>query len=94
MASYSLQFRKSVAEDLRSIANEDVARILQRIKLLALEPRPAGSEKLSAQSKCRIRQGIYRIIYEIRDSELVVLIVKPVHRKTSMKAAKNLPIGI
>ena len=94
MASYSLQFGKSVAEDLRSITNEDVARILQRIKLLALEPRPAGSEKLSAQSKCRIRQGIYRIIYEIRDSELVVLIVKPGHRKTSMKAAKNLPIGI
>ncbi len=94
MASYSLQFGKSVAEDLRSIANEDVARILQRIKLLALEPRPAGSEKLSDQSKCRIRQGIYRIIYEIRDSELVVLIVKPGHRKTSMKAAKNLPIGI
>tara|TARA_B100001964_G_scaffold243619_1_gene322122 strand:+ start:2937 stop:3221 length:285 start_codon:yes stop_codon:yes gene_type:complete len=94
MASYSLQFGKSVAEDLRSIANEDVTRILQRIKLLALEPRPAGSEKLSAQSKCRIRQGIYRIIYEIRDSELVVLIVKPGHRKTSMKAAKNLPIGI
>lgn len=94
MASYSLQFRKSVAEDLRSIANEDVARILQRIGLLALEPRLAGSEKLSAQSKYRIRQGIYRIIYEIRDSELVVLIVKAVIEKTAMKAAKNLLIGI
>ncbi|MCH8134994.1 MAG: type II toxin-antitoxin system RelE/ParE family toxin [Proteobacteria bacterium] len=81
MASYSLQFRKSVAKDLRSIPNKDVVKILQRIELLAIDPRPAGSEKLSAQSKYRIRQGVYRIIYEIKDSELVVLIVKAGHRK-------------
>jgi len=81
MASYSLQFRKSVAKDLRSIPHKDVVKILQRIKLLAIDPRPAGSEKLSAQSKYRIRQGVYRIIYEIKDSELVVLIVKAGHRK-------------
>ena len=70
-----------MAKDLRSIPNKDVVKILQRIGLLAIDPRPAGSEKLSAQSKYRIRQGVYRIIYEIKDSELVVLIVKAGHRK-------------
>ena len=70
-----------MAKDLRSIPHKDVVKILQRIKLLAIDPRPAGSEKLSAQSKYRIRQGVYRIIYEIKDSELVVLIVKAGHRK-------------
>ena len=70
-----------MAKDLRSIPHKDVVKILQRIKLLAIDPRPAGSEKLSAQSKYRIRQGVYRIIYEIKDSELVALIVKAGHRK-------------
>ncbi len=70
-----------MAKDLRSIPHKDVVKILQRIELLAIDPRPAGSEKLSAQSKYRIRQGVYRIIYEIKDSELVVLIVKAGHRK-------------
>lgn len=70
-----------MAKDLRSIPHKDVVKILQRIKLLAIDPRPAGSEELSAQSKYRIRQGVYRIIYEIKDSELVVLIVKAGHRK-------------
>ena len=71
-----------MAKDLRSIPHKDVVKILQRIELLAIDPRPAGSEKLSAQSKYRIRQGVYRIIYEIKDSELVVLIVKAGHRKS------------
>ena len=70
-----------MAKDLRSIPHKDVVKILQRIELLAIDPRPEGSEKLSAQSKYRIRQGVYRIIYEIKDSELVVLIVKAGHRK-------------
>lgn len=70
-----------MAKDLRSIPHKDVVKILQRIELLAIDPRPAGSEKLSAQSKYRIRQGVYRIIYEIKDSELVVLIVKAGHRR-------------
>ncbi len=76
MASYSLQFRKSVAKDLLSIPNQHVARILERIQALVEQPRPAGSEKLASQNKYRIRQGGYRIIYEIRDRELIVVVVK------------------
>jgi mRNA interferase RelE/StbE len=81
MASYELVFRKSVAKDLRAFPKKDVKRILQRISSLALDPRPAGCEKLSGQERYRIRQGAYRIIYEIVDATLVVLVVKVGHRR-------------
>ena len=80
MASYSLAFKKSVAKDLRSIPNKDVKRILNRIKLLQENPRADGCVKLSNQEKYRVRQGIYRIIYEIQDAELIILVVKIAHR--------------
>lgn len=81
MASYRLVFKKSVAKDLRPIPNKDVARILQRMKGLQENPRPVGSEKLSGQERYRIRQGVYRIIYEVEDQVLVVTVVKVGHRK-------------
>ncbi|WP_442915659.1 type II toxin-antitoxin system RelE family toxin [Marinobacter sp. C2H3] len=81
MASYKLAFRKSVSKDLRPIPNMDVARILDRIQSLAEDPRPPGSEKLSGQERYRIRQGVYRIIYEIADDLLIVTVVKVAHRR-------------
>lgn len=80
MASYELQFRKSVAKDLRAFPKEDVKRIMQRIRALASDPRPVGCEKLSGQERYRVRQGSYRIIYEIEDERLIVLVVKIGHR--------------
>ncbi|MEE9232485.1 MAG: type II toxin-antitoxin system RelE/ParE family toxin [Nitrospirales bacterium] len=81
MASYRLTFKKSVTKDFRSISKNDVARILKRIEALADDPRPVGSEKLSGQERFRVRQGVYRIIYEIRDEELVIIVVKVGHRR-------------
>ena len=81
MASYRLAFRKSVAKDLRPIPNRDVARILKRIEALADDPRPPDSQKLSGQERYRVRQGVYRIVYEIVDDELVVTVVKIGHRR-------------
>ena len=81
MASYELRFRKSVAKDLRAFPNKDVKRILQRIAALADNPRPAGCEKLSGLERYRVRQGLYRIIYEIEDDRLIVLVVAVGHRR-------------
>lgn len=81
MANYKLVFRKSVSKDFRSIPNKDVTRILQRIEELQEEPRPIGSEKLSGQERYRIRQGVYRIIYEVADELLIVTVVKVGHWK-------------
>jgi mRNA interferase RelE/StbE len=81
MASYDLVFKKSVAKDLRDLPKQDVKRIMQRISSLADDPRPTGCEKLSSLERYRVRQGSYRIIYEIKDDRLVVLIVKVGHRR-------------
>lgn len=87
MASYELAFRKSVAKDLRAFPQHDVKRILQRIRSLADDPRPAGCEKLSGLERYRVRQGAYRIIYEIEDRQLTVLIVKVGHRRDVNRSA-------
>ena len=80
MASYSLAFKKSVAKDLRSIPTKDVKRILNRINSLRDNPRAEGCVKLSNQERYRVRQGVYRIVYEIQDTELIILVVKVAHR--------------
>jgi mRNA interferase RelE/StbE len=81
MASYELVVKKSVAKDLREFPKADVKRILQRIRSLADDPRPPGCEKLSGQERYRLRQGAYRIVYEIDDKILIVLVVKVAHRR-------------
>ena len=81
MGSFEVIFKQSVAKDLRQIPKKDVARILKRIDALKAEPRPSGVEKLSGQEKYRIRQGVYRILYEIRNDELIVVVVKVGHRR-------------
>ena len=81
MAGYRIVFRKSVAKDLRRIPPQDVGKVLRRISALADDPRPAGAEKLSTQERYRARQGVYRILYEIADEQLIVTVVKIGHRR-------------
>jgi len=81
MERYRLLFKKSVARDLRAIPKKDVRQILKRIETLALNPRPDGCEKLTDQERYRVRQGSYRIIYEVQDDAFLVVVVKVGHRK-------------
>jgi len=95
MARYSLQFKRSVTKDLRSLPTRnrtkrseasrkhrlieplpDVQRVLKRIESLVEDPRPTGCEKLVDREIYRVRQGRYRILYEILDDVLVVLVIK------------------
>lgn len=85
MAKYKITFKKSVVKDLRSIPNQDVERILERIDKLADDPRADGCIKLSGHENYRVRLGLYRVIYEIRDDVLVVNIVKVGHRSSVYK---------
>ena len=74
---------KSAARELETIAGKkDRDRITQRILALAENPRPPGVEKLSGTSeKYRVRQGDFRILYEIQDDVLTVYIVRIGDRK-------------
>ncbi len=81
MEKYKLVFKQSVSKDLRALPKRDIARILKYIQSLAQEPRPQGCEKLSGQDRYRVRQGVYRIIYEIHGEVLAVVVVKIGHRR-------------
>jgi mRNA interferase RelE/StbE len=80
MARYEVQFKPSVSKDLRGGPPADIARIFERIEGLRADPRPPGVEKLSAQERYRLRQGVYRIIYSVDDARLIVEVVKVGHR--------------
>jgi len=56
-------------------------RVTERIRGLAQNPRPSGSEKLSGQDRYRIRQGDYRIVYAVDDETRTVEVVKIGHRR-------------
>ena len=81
MGRYRIVFRKSVARDMRRIPDRDLRRILATIDSLSEDPRPAGTEKLSGQERYRVCQGDYRIIYEIHDEVLLVLVIRVDHRR-------------
>ena len=81
MASYSLEIKRSAAKELAQVPPKDRGRIVARIQALAEDPRPVGAEKLSGQERYRIRQGDYRILYEIEDQVLRIMVVKIGHRR-------------
>ena len=77
MARYSLRIKKSARKELESIATRaDRRRIVKRILALADDPTPRGSKKLTGLEHYRIRQGRYRILYTIRNTELVVYVIE------------------
>lgn len=81
MARYDLVLRPSVSRDVKGIPQQVLKRILERIEALRDDPRPPGAVKLSSMEYYRVRQGTYRIVYEIRDTVLVVILVKIGHRR-------------
>jgi len=85
MARYEVRFRRSVSKDLAPVPKRDVQRIVAAIVALADDPRPAQSRKLSGSEKYRLRCGVYRVLYEIRDDVLVVCVVKVAHRKDAYR---------
>jgi mRNA interferase RelE/StbE len=62
--------------------NRIQARIRARVDALAINPRPAGAKKAKSRDElwC-IRVGDYRIVYEIRDRVLLVLVLRAAHRR-------------
>jgi mRNA interferase RelE/StbE len=85
VASYKVLIKPSAAKELETLPRKDRRRITTKIQSLADNPRPPGCQKLSGQEKYRVRQGNYRIVYEIQDKELIVLVVKVGDRKDIYK---------
>ena len=79
--SYHIVIKKSAAKEIEGLPKKDRLRVIERIRSLAQDPRPPGCKKLSKQEKYRVRQGRYRILYQIEDGELLIMVVKVAHRK-------------
>jgi mRNA interferase RelE/StbE len=80
--AYSILLAPPAERQLRALAESVQKRIVKRLKSLRENPRPQGVKKLAGEDDLyRIREGDYRIIYMIRDKELIVLVVKIGDRK-------------
>jgi mRNA interferase RelE/StbE len=88
VGKYRVLIKPSARKELLAVpTKKDRQRLVRRIRLLGEDPRPAGCQKLAGGGdRCRVRQGQYRIVYEIRDAELVVLVVKLGHRRDVYRA--------
>jgi mRNA interferase RelE/StbE len=81
VGSYRLEVKRTAAKEIADLPKADCRRVVAKIQLLARDPRPHGCEKLSGAEKYRVRQGDYRILYEIDDSTKSVTVVKIGHRR-------------
>ncbi|MGJ9425951.1 type II toxin-antitoxin system RelE/ParE family toxin [Nesterenkonia halotolerans] len=82
MPLYSITYKPSAAKAFRKVHPSDRLRIKEAIEQLAQNPRPPGYIQLSGGAgECRIRVGQYRVVYDIEDDELVVLVLRVGHRR-------------
>jgi mRNA interferase RelE/StbE len=80
--SYRIEVAPSAVRQLRKLDRVAQRRVQGAIELLAGEPRPNGARKLvGGDGAWRVRTGVYRIVYEIRDNVLLVLVVAVGHRR-------------
>jgi mRNA interferase RelE/StbE len=80
--AYKLLYKQSVEKDLRKIPKVIRTAIVRKIKTLATSPHPASSVKLQGSKDLyRMRHADYRIIYQIYNKTVTILIVKVGHRK-------------
>ncbi len=81
MASYRLLIKPSAVKELESLPQKDRRRVVRRVQALATEPRPPGAEKLKGIELYRVRQGDYRVLYEVVDSSETVTVIKIGNRR-------------
>ena len=80
--TYRVEVAAAAARQLRQLDRSGQRRVQAAIELLADEPRPSGAKKLvGGNGEWRVRTGDYRIVYEIHDNVLVVLVIAVGHRR-------------
>lgn len=80
--TYRVEVAPSAFRQLRKLDRAALRRVQAAIELLAEEPRPSGAKKLvGGDGEWRVRTGDYRIVYEINDGVLLVLVLAVGHRR-------------
>jgi mRNA interferase RelE/StbE len=80
--AYAILFQPDARRELASLQRVYQRRVVATIESLTNNPRPHGCAKMSGfQDIWRIRVGAFRIIYRIRDRQLVVEVIRIGHRR-------------
>jgi mRNA interferase RelE/StbE len=86
VATYSVVIKRSAQKEIRNLPTKRLRqRVVAVIRALADDPRPPGCLKLTGADKYRLRTGRYRILYTIRDDEVIVTIVRVAHRSDAYR---------
>ena len=79
---YNIEIAPAAERAIKKLSAEVKKRIIKALLKLGVEARPPGVKKLSGEEDLyRVRVGDYRVVYQIRDNELVVLVLRVAHRK-------------
>jgi mRNA interferase RelE/StbE len=78
---YKVELRRNARKALDKIQPQERTRILSALLELEHNPRPRGVEKITASVLWRIREGDYRIVFDIDDSKKIITIVRIGHRR-------------
>jgi mRNA interferase RelE/StbE len=83
---YELIIKPTAEKSLDKLPHPIRRRIVDALKELRENPRPAGAAKLvGGENFWRIRIGNYRVVYEIHDKQLIVLVLRVAHRKDAYR---------
>ena len=86
---YSVRIKRSAARELQRVPIAERSRVLEAIDGLADNPFAGSSLKGTLRGIRRLRSGSYRILYELQESTLVVLVVRIAHRREAYRR----PVG-
>lgn len=82
MSRYTINFTRAAVKELNKLDKPLRRRILAAITFLEEDSRPDGVKKLAGDDNAwRIRIGDYRVLYEIHDGQLLVVIFRAAHRR-------------
>jgi len=90
MNQYTVVFTRTAERQIEHLSPRERAHIARRIDSLAEVPRPRGSKKLKgSESLYRIRWGDFRILYEVRNKILVVVVIRIEKRGEAYRKVKE-----
>ena len=81
MSRYRVELTRAAGRDLDRLTARDFAAVGQRIDALAADPRPPGAAKLKGRNEYKLRVGRFRVVYDVQDERLVVLVMAVDDRK-------------
>jgi mRNA interferase RelE/StbE len=88
--AYRLEYAAAFARDFRRLPRAELVRVDRVIQSLREEPRPPGARAIRGFPSCyRLRSGQYRLVYEVKDRTLVILLLVVGHRREIYERLKR-----